>query len=151
MSILKRQVDSSPNFVSLFRFTKKNSLALFNSNNIYFAQKEPIKVKLFETFECSGQNLFNSDMSILKRQVDSSPNFVSLFRFTKENSLALFSSNNIYFAQKKPIKGKLFETFECSGQNLSNSDMSILKRQVDSSSNFVSLFGFMKENSSALF
>ena len=151
MSILKRQVDPSPNFVSLFRFTKKNSLALFNSNNIYFAQKEPIKVKLFETFECSGQNLFNSDMSILKRQVDSSPNFVSLFRFTKENSLALFSSNNIYFAQKEPIKGKLFETFECSGQNLSNSDMSILKRQVDSSSNFVSLFGFMKENSSVLF
>ena len=30
------------------------------SNDIYFAQKEPIKVKIFETFECSGQNLSNS-------------------------------------------------------------------------------------------
>ena len=31
----------------------------FNSNNIYFTQKEPIKMKIFETFECSGQNLSN--------------------------------------------------------------------------------------------
>ena len=35
-------------------------LYFFSSNNIYFAQKEPIKVKIFETFECSGQNLSNS-------------------------------------------------------------------------------------------
>ena len=32
-----------------------------------------------------------------------------------------FSSNSIYFAQKEPIKAKIFETFECTGQNLSNS------------------------------
>ena len=35
--------------------TSKNIL-----RNTYFAQKEPIKVKIFETFECSGQNLSNS-------------------------------------------------------------------------------------------
>ena len=35
-------------------------LYFFSSNNIYFVQKEPIKVKIFETFECSGQNLSNS-------------------------------------------------------------------------------------------
>ena len=59
MSILK-QVDSSRNFVSLFSFMKDNPLYFFSSNNIYFAQKEPIKVKIFETFEYSGQNLSNS-------------------------------------------------------------------------------------------
>ena len=32
----------------------------FSSNNIYFAQKEPIKMKIFETFECSCQILANS-------------------------------------------------------------------------------------------
>ena len=35
-------------------------LYFFRSNNIYFVQKEPIKVKNFETFECSRQNLSNS-------------------------------------------------------------------------------------------
>ena len=70
MPILKRQVSSSPNFVSLFSFMKDNFYVLFSSKNIYFTQKEPIKVKVFETFECSGQNLSNSfcqfwnDMSV---------------------------------------------------------------------------------------
>ena len=31
-----------------------------SSKNTYFAQKEPIKVKILETFECSNQNLSNS-------------------------------------------------------------------------------------------
>ena len=35
-------------------------LYFFNSNNICFAHKELIKVKIFETFENSGQNLPNS-------------------------------------------------------------------------------------------
>ena len=97
------------------------SLYFFSSNNIYFAQKEPIKMKIFGTFfECSGQNLWNF-LSILKRQVDSSPNFVSLFSFMKDYSSVLFSSNNTYFAQKEPIKVNMFETFECSGQILLNS------------------------------
>ena len=60
MPILKRQVSSSLNFVSLFSFMKDNFYVLFSSNNIYFAQKESIKVKVLETFECSGQNLSNS-------------------------------------------------------------------------------------------
>ena len=32
----------------------------FSSNNVYFAQKEHIKMKIFETFKCSAQNLSNS-------------------------------------------------------------------------------------------
>ena len=108
-------------------------------------------MKVFETFESSGQNLSNS-LSILKQQVYSSPNLVSLVSFMKDTSSVHFSSSNIYFAQKEPIQVTIFETFTCSGQYLSNSlYMSICKRQVNSSPNFVPLFSFMKDNSSVLF
>ena len=93
---------------------KITSLYFFSSNNIYFAQKEPIKVNIFETFECSGQKFVNFLMPICKQHVDSSPNFVSLFSFTKDK-FYFFSSNNIYFPQKETIKVKIFETFQCSG------------------------------------
>ena len=99
---------------------KITPLYFFSSNNIYFAQKEPIKVKIFETFECSGQNLSNclcqfwNDKSIpLEILYSSSVKW-------KITPLYFFSSNNIYLAQKEPIKVETCETFECSGQNLSN-------------------------------
>ena len=44
--------------------SKITPLYFFSSNNIYFAQKEPIKMKIFETFECSGQNSSNSSCLI---------------------------------------------------------------------------------------
>ena len=93
----------------------------FSSNNIYFAQKELIKVKILETFEYSGQNLSNSlcqfwnDKSIPLQILY--PSSLS-WRITP---LYFFSLDNIYFAQNEPIKVKLFETSEHSGQNMSNS------------------------------
>ena len=39
---------------------KLTPLYFFSSSNIYFAQKEHIKVKIFETFNYSGQNSSNS-------------------------------------------------------------------------------------------
>ena len=100
---------------------KITPLYFFSSSNIYFAQKEPIKMKIFETFECLGQILSNSlcqfwNNKLIPLQI--------LYPFSvswKMIPLYFFSSNNIYFAQKEPIKVKIFETFECSGQNLSNS------------------------------
>ena len=181
LSILKRQADSSPNFVSLFNFIKDNSSVLFlawaiytfrkrsplksklvkllsaqvkicqilyvhfgtmsiplqilhrssvswkitplyffSFSNRYFAQKKPIKVKISKTFECWGQNLSNSLCQFWKK-VDSAPNFASLLSFMKVTLMYIFSFNNIYFAQKRPIKAEIFETFESSGQNLSDS------------------------------
>ena len=67
-------------------------------------------MKIFETFECSGQNLSNSlcqfwnDKSIPLQILY--PSSVSW----KIIPLYFFSSNNIYFAQKEPIKMKNFET-----------------------------------------
>ena len=101
---------------------KITSLYFFSSSNIYFAQKEPIKMKIFENFfQCSGENLSNflcqfwNDKSIPPQVLY--PSSVSW----KDYSSVLFSSNNIYFAQKEPIKVKMFETFKCSGQISSNS------------------------------
>ena len=39
-------------------------LYFFSSNNIYFAQKEPIKMTIFQTFKCSGQNFSNSSCQL---------------------------------------------------------------------------------------
>ena len=96
-------------------------LYFFNSDNIYFAQKELIKMTIFETFEWSGQILSNSlcqfwnDKSIPLQILY--PSSVSW----KIIPLYFFRPNNIYFAQKELIKMKIFETFECLGQILSNS------------------------------
>ena len=166
-SILKRQ----DNFVSLFSFMKDNSSVLFSSNNIHFVQKESIKAKIFETFECSGQNLSNSwrqfwndktilcpssvswkitplyflaqtiytlfKRSLLKQKflrllsvqvkicqihyvnLETTNWFLSKFciplQFYERQLLCtFFSSNNLYFAQKEPIKMKIFKTFEFS-------------------------------------
>ena len=120
MSILKRQVDSSPSFASLFSFMKDYSSVLFSSNNIYFAQKEPIKVEIFETFECSGQILLNSLCQFSNdRSIPLQILYLSSVSW-KIIPLYFFSSKNIYFAQKKPSKMKIFEASKCSGHILSN-------------------------------
>ena len=100
---------------------KITSLYFFSSNNICFAQKEIIKVKLFETFECSGQNLSNSLCQFWNGKSIPLQILYPSSVLWKIIPLYFFSSNNIYFAQKEPIKMKIFETFECSGQILSNS------------------------------
>ena len=77
-------------------------------------------MKICETFECSGQILWNSLCQFWNKLIPLEilcPSSVSL-RITP---LYLFSSNNVYFAHKEPIKVKIFETFECSGQSLTNS------------------------------
>ena len=92
-----------------------------SSSNIYIAQKEPIKVNIFETFECSGQNLSNTLSQFWN---DKSIPLQILYPYSiswKITPLHFFSSNNIYFPQKEHIKMKIFETFKCSGQNSSNS------------------------------
>ena len=50
-----------PNFCIFLQFHKRLFLCnFFSSNNIYFAQKDPDKMKIFEILDCSGQILSNS-------------------------------------------------------------------------------------------
>ena len=125
MPILKQQVDSSPNLVSLFSFMKDNSSVLFSPNNTYFAQKEPIKVKIFETFKHSGQNLSNSLCQFWNDELIPLHILYPYSISWKITPLCFFSSSNIYFAQKEHIKIKTFETFKCLGQYLANSSCQI--------------------------
>ena len=148
--ILKQQVASSPNFASL-QFIKDYSSVFFSSKNIYLALKEPIKMKIFEIFECSGQILSNSLCQFWNHKLIPLQILYLSSVSWKSIPLYFFSSKNIYFTQKEPIKMKIFEILECSGQILSNFYMPILKQQVASSPNFVSLFSFMKDYSSVFF
>ena len=130
---------------------KITSLHFFSSDNIYFAQKEPIKVNIFETFKWSGQNLSNSSCLFSNDKLIPLQILYHSSMSWRITPLYFFSSNNIYFAQKEPIKGKNFETSKYLKSNYVKFLLSILKWQIDSSPNFVSPFSVMKDNSSVLF
>ena len=82
----------------------------FRSNVIYFAKKEPIKVQIFETFECSDQNSPKSCHFWNNKSV-----FLQiLYHFSVSwdiTPLYFFSWNFIYFQQKKPIKVQVWWNF----------------------------------------
>ena len=86
---------------------KVTPIYFFSSNNIYFTQKEPIKMKNFETCSnfaiCQFWNKESIPLQIL------CPSSVSW----KITPLYHFSSKNIYIAQKEPIIIKIFENSEC--------------------------------------
>ena len=100
-----------PNHKSVFLQTLHHSsvswktvlLYFFRSNVIYFAQKEQIKVQIFETFKCSSQNSTNSCHFWNSKSV-----FLQILHHSSVSwdvfALCLFSWNLIYFQQKEPIK-----------------------------------------------
>ena len=116
MSISKRQVSSSSIFVSFFIAMTHNSTVNFKHIHFLLWTKGSHQSSNFDIFERSGENLPNSWYHF--------PNNKSFFfQILHHSSMSwkitppyFFSSNNIYFAQKKRIKVKTFETFERSGQ-----------------------------------
>ena len=121
MSILKRQVSYSSNFVSFFIVTTYNFSVNFKLTHFLLWTLESHQSSNFNTFKCSGENLPNSSCHFPRNK----PAFLQILHHSSMSwditPLYFFNSNNIYFAQKDSIKAKIFETFECSGQNLSNS------------------------------
>ena len=118
MLILNSQVNSSSVFVSFFIVIKNNSLANFNL--IYFqlwTKKTPLKSQ-FSDFEVLWWKFAKFLMLFHKPQVSFSSNFASLSSIMKDDSSLLFLVKHYC---KAPIKGQIFETFECSDQNSSNS------------------------------
>ena len=113
MSILKRQVRSSSVFVSFFIVMTHNSSVNFKVIHFYKFQFWHFQVLWwkFAKFLCHFPSNKSAFLQILH------PSSV----LWKTTPLYIFSSNNIYFAQKEPVKVNIFETFRCSGQNLSNS------------------------------
>ena len=119
MSILK-QVNFSPNFVSFFIVTTHNS-SVNKLKHFLLWIKRSHQSPNFETFKCSGENLpnFSCHFSNHKSVFPQILHHSSLP--WKITPLYFFSSNIIYFGQKEPIKEYIFQTFECLGQNSSNS------------------------------
>ena len=122
----------------------------FSSSNIYFAQKDPIKVKNFETFESLLQKF---SISLCQFWSDKLIPLKILYPYSilwKITPLHFFSSKNISFVQKEHIKMKSFETSKCSGQNSWNSSN---QRWHDKpiSPQILSFFIFMTDKSSVDF
>ena len=95
VSFSEPQISFSSNFAWLFSIMKDN---LFRSNVIYIARKGPIKVQIFETFECSDQN--SKALSFLKQHIGFSSNFASLFSVMRHNYFLLFKLK-FYIASTK--------------------------------------------------
>ena len=109
MSVLKRHFSSSSIFVSFFIVMTHNSSLNFKVINFILWPKGSHQSSNFDIFECSCENLPNPT-SFSKQQVGFFSIFASLFNVMKYNSSLLFQSNNIYLAQKRPIKEEIFET-----------------------------------------
>ena len=92
-----------PSSVSL----KITPLHFFSWNNIHFAYKEPIKVKIFENFERSGQNLSNSLWQFLNEKSIPLQILYPSSVSWKITPLYFFSTNNIHFLLiRSPLKWK---------------------------------------------
>ena len=154
MPILKRQVDSAPNFVSLFRFMK------YNYSIIYFLLAQTIYT-LLKRSPFKWKFLALSSARVKFCQI-SSANFEMRSRFLSTFSIPLpvswkitrlyfFSSNNIYFAHEEPIKVTILGTFECSGQNLSYSLCPFWNKESFPLQILYPSSSFMKDYSSVLF
>ena len=107
VSILKWQVNSSSNFASFFIVMTHNFSVDFKLTLFLLWIKGSHQYANFETFNCSGENLPYSSCHF--------PNHKSVFLQISHHSsvswkitpLYFFSSNNIHFAQKKPIEVKI--------------------------------------------
>ena len=121
ISILKRQVSSCSIFVSFFIVIAHSFSVNFKLINFLLWTKGSHQSSNFDTLECSGENLTNCTCHFPSNKSV----FVQILHHSSLSweitPLYFFSSKNICFAQKEPIKVKIFESFECSGQNLSNS------------------------------
>ena len=121
MSVLKWQVNSSSSFALFFIVITHNSSANFKVVPFLFLTKGSYQSPNFDTTKCSGENLPNFSNLFSNHKSDFLESLHISSLSWKITPLYFFSSNNIKFAQKEPNKVKIFETSECSSQNLSNS------------------------------
>ena len=121
MSILNWQVNCCSNFASFFIVITHNSPVSFKLIHFLLWIKGYHQSPNFETFQCFGENLPNSPCHFWKHKSVFFSNFASIVSVMKDNSSVFSSSEIIYFGQKQPIKVQIFGTFDCLGQNSSNS------------------------------
>ena len=139
MSILKRQVDSSPNFASLFSFMKDNSSVLFLAQTIYTLLKR-------STLKWEFLRLSSAGIKIRLNSLCQFWNDKSIPLQTKHRSswhitpLWILSSYVFYFRLKDPIKVPILRLLSA-----------LVKIFHIPHVDFASPFSVMKDNSSVLF
>ena len=109
MSVLKWKVNSSSNFALFFIAMIHNSSVNFKVIPFLLQTKGSHQSSNFDTFKCSGENLPNFSCLF--------SNHWSVFLQNLHNSsvpwkitpLYFYSSNNIYFCHKEPIKNFLLD------------------------------------------
>ena len=150
MSVLKWQVNSSSNFALFFIVMTHNFSANFKVIPFLPWTKRSHQSPSFDTFKCSGENLTNFSSLFSNHASVFVQNLHILSVSWKITPLYFYSSNNIYFGHKEPIKTNFLD-FQVLGPKFVKFLMSILKRQVSSSSIFVSFSIGMTHNSSVNF
>ena len=117
-----REVTSSPIFVSFFSSIKDYSSVIFFAQKIYtLLKRSPLKWK-FLRFWSPWVKFCQIHYANFETRSRFLSNFCIFLQLHKRLFLcSFFSSNNIYFAQKEPIKMNIFEILECSALILSNS------------------------------
>ena len=125
-------------------------LYFFSSNNIHFAYKEPIKIKIFETFKCSGQNSSKSSCQFwndnsIPLQILHHSSFS--WHITPLWILSVYFSN---FGLKDPINIPILR-LSIPLVKICHIPHVIFQTTISFSSNFASPFSVMKDNSSVFF
>ena len=145
MSILKWQVNSSSNFASFFIVMTHNSSVNFNLILFLLWIKRSHQSPNFETFKCSGENLSYSSCHF--------PNYKSVFLKVLHHTSVSWKITLLYFFRsintlhnRKQWKCKFFR-LEVMRSKFTKF-LSFLKKQISFSSNFASVFRFMRHNSS---
>ena len=139
LAILKRQVASSPIFLSLFSFIKDYFSVIFWAQTIYTFLKSSLWKGKFLRFWSARVTFCQIPYANFETRSRFLSNFFIFLQFHKRLFLCnFFSSNNIYFAQKEPIKMNILR-IGVLGSNFVKFLIPILKRQLTSSQNYVSL------------
>ena len=119
---------------------KITPLYYISSNNIYFAQKEPIKMKIFETFRCSSQNSSNSSCQLWNDKLVPLQILCNSWLWWQRTPLWILSSYFFKFRLKDPIKIPILSALEknCHIPHVIFQTTSQLKVMLDKSVNNVS-------------
>ena len=107
MSILKWQPSSSSIFIFFFIVMKHKSTVSFKLVRSLLWTKRSHQSPNFDNFNCSGENFPNFSCHFLSNKSVFLQILCPLSVSWKIDSLYLFSSNNIYFAPKEPIKVRI--------------------------------------------
>ena len=91
---------------------KITPMYFFSSKNIYFAQKEPIKINFFETFKCSGQNSPNSSCQLWNNKLVSLQILRNSSIPLQITCLWILSSYFFKFGLKDPTKIPILSALE---------------------------------------